>query len=297
MKVDPLNPCEETICLGKVSYFGYWCDFDPLDYPMHRMLDELARRAGRVLRIAGPFARYRSLLERVAQNGAPFDFFITHESAPRLPTTLAQRQIGFWLEPTEPHVFRFPIWMLSFLNGAKVEERRAGLVASSRGLRSPLEASQGTAWWAKSNRACIIARNVRPQRSSLCDFVNKTLPLDRYGPGFGAPFNGGKATVAGQYRYFFCPENAIADGYVTEKIPDAYLAGCVPITWCEPAALAADFNPGAVLNLYGLSPEEARARLTALRDDPAESQSYLSTPLRLEPIDLSGLEAFIDASA
>ena len=42
-------------------------------------------------------------------------------------------------------------------------------------------------------------------------------------------FNDDKVAFMRQYRFVICPENADAEGYVTEKIFDSILAGCIPI--------------------------------------------------------------------
>jgi len=37
-------------------------------------------------------------------------------------------------------------------------------------------------------------------------------------------------------------------GYCTEKIPEAFMADCLPITWAD-SNVAVDFNPDAMVNL------------------------------------------------
>lgn len=44
-----------------------------------------------------------------------------------------------------------------------------------------------------------------------------------------------KSQILNQYKFCFCYENAsIYDGYITEKIFDCFLAGCIPIYWGAP---------------------------------------------------------------
>ena len=48
-----------------------------------------------------------------------------------------------------------------------------------------------------------------------------------------------------------CPENGLYPGYYTEKIPEAFYSGCLPITWAD-ENIVADFNSRAFLNLEPL---------------------------------------------
>ena len=50
------------------------------------------------------------------------------------------------------------------------------------------------------------------------------------------------------YAFNLCPENAIHPGYITEKIPEAFAAGCLPITMVDDS-VGVDFNPNAMINL------------------------------------------------
>ena len=61
-----------------------------------------------------------------------------------------------------------------------------------------------------------------------------------------------KKELLSQYQINLCPENFIGQGYITEKIPEAFLSGCIPVTYCDPNDLKLDFNHKAVVNLYGL---------------------------------------------
>ena len=47
-------------------------------------------------------------------------------------------------------------------------------------------------------------------------------------------------------RFCFAAENAVDNGYCTEKLLHAYLAGCIPIYWGDPV-VERDFNPDAMV--------------------------------------------------
>lgn len=49
--------------------------------------------------------------------------------------------------------------------------------------------------------------------------------------GYGAKNNGSKQRLLGMYKFNICAENSNTDGYITEKLLDAYRALTVPIYW------------------------------------------------------------------
>ena len=70
----------------------------------------------------------------------------------------------------------------------------------------------------------------------------------------------------------------------------------MPIAWCQPEDLAEDFNPLAVLNLYGLNDYECLEVLERLRTDHGFYHSFLKEPLLLEKPSLAPLLSFIEAT-
>jgi alpha(1,3/1,4) fucosyltransferase len=56
------------------------------------------------------------------------------------------------------------------------------------------------------------------------DFMNNTNGLKDI-------YHDDKIQFLKQYSFNICPENSNATGYVTEKVFDAILAGCIPIYW------------------------------------------------------------------
>lgn len=57
----------------------------------------------------------------------------------------------------------------------------------------------------------------------------------------------GKIEHNKQYKFAIAFENKQYDGYVTEKIHDAYKSGCIPIYWGTPDVVR-DFNPSTFIN-------------------------------------------------
>ena len=55
-----------------------------------------------------------------------------------------------------------------------------------------------------------------------------------------------------EFAFNLCPENGMYPGYYTEKIPEAFFADCLPITWTD-ENVKVDFNPNAFINLAPMS--------------------------------------------
>lgn len=52
--------------------------------------------------------------------------------------------------------------------------------------------------------------------------------MDIYGFG-NQKINGSKYNLMKSYKYCICPENSIGYGYETEKIPESWMSGCIPL--------------------------------------------------------------------
>ncbi|MBF8263326.1 MAG: putative fucosyl transferase [Parachlamydiales bacterium] len=74
------------------------------------------------------------------------------------------------------------------------------------------------------------------QRRKVATFFTKTGELDLYGFGWqgmsswkGEAGNNDKWNVLQNYRFNICYENSGPDGYITERLVDAFTCGCIPI--------------------------------------------------------------------
>jgi FkbM family methyltransferase len=90
---------------------------------------------------------------------------------------------------------------------------------------------------------------------------------------------GEKLAFLSQYRFAFAFENASAPGYVTEKIVEAALAGCVPLYWGDPT-VADDFDPRAFVSLHDFADEEEFVEHVLALD--ADRERYAA--VRAQPI-------------
>jgi hypothetical protein len=195
----------------------------------------------------------------------------------------------------DPRQIRVPYWM-EMLDWGKegfdlgtVNRRHGRLLAVDR-LLQPL----GDAFLAKPFKAAVFVSHLRSPRRGLIDAVRHVMPVDGYGPAFDASLadheSSGftKCDVLAGYGFNLCPENSLFPGYYTEKIPEAFDADCLPITWADPA-VRFDFNPRAFVNLCTDGDLDAHGRpqlpdLTMERLRRYAAEPLLLTRPSLEPI-------------
>ena len=112
--------------------------------------------------------------------------------------------------------------------------------------------------WNKSGleKAAFVVSNMTSQRQYLLSSLAKILPVDGFGKAFDPAIKNHsqsgfvKRDLLKKYKYCLCPENSISPGYYTEKIPEAYISGSIPISYCEPSMVKLDFSPLAFINLF-----------------------------------------------
>lgn len=103
---------------------------------------------------------------------------------------------------------------------------------------SPVAASEG-----RLEKACFVGSYHGGPRELLVRQAEREFGLDRFGSS-GQKFDGPKSSVLEGYKYCVAAENSFGFGYDTEKLPEAWDSGCVPVaTFHQPLS---DFNPLAL---------------------------------------------------
>lgn len=99
----------------------------------------------------------------------------------------------------------------------------------------------------KTKFCAMIAGNPEGLRINLYNSLSKYKQVDGYGNMFGNSLRKSKFEILPEYKFCLCPENSIYDGYITEKLIDAYAGGTVPI-YSGDVSVIDDFNDGAYIN-------------------------------------------------
>jgi len=152
----------------------------------------------------------------------------------------------------------------------------------------------------------FLARNGNPRRTRRRLEMFRLLSAYRTVDGGGTVFNniGGpislgkeaKQAFLSAYRFNLCFENRAFPGYTTEKLSDAYEAGCVPLYWGNPL-VERDFNPRAFLNLHNFSTDiEFVEKVVELDHDEDARAAMLAEPLLPDgrPNEFFRMERYLD---
>ena len=145
----------------------------------------------------------------------------------------------------------------------------------------------------KTKFCAMIAGNPEGLRINLYNSLSKYKPVDGYGLMFGNSLRQSKFDVLPEYKFSLCPENSVYDGYVTEKLIDAYAGGTVPI-YSGDLSVDRDFNSGAFLNYqFELSTYELRRQVIKLDESLGLYQEIYEQPLLDEEPYLDNAIAFV----
>lgn len=133
----------------------------------------------------------------------------------------------------------------------------------------------------KTKFCSFIASNPRgSMRNSFFKKLNRIKKVDsagRHFNNFGPPIKD-KLEFLKNYRFNLAFENSQSSGYVTEKLIEPLLMGCIPIYWGAPD-VAKYFNPASMINVSDFSDFSGAIDyiLEADRDESIRLQ-YLKAP-------------------
>jgi len=179
---------------------------------------------------------------------------------------------------------RFPLWILYYFSPFETKDGIASRIAAINGAKGP-----------KGKFCSIVCRHDRSGiRGQIVDALSPLGRIDSAGPwrhnddSLNAGYADDKIAYLRQYKFTICPENAKGRGYVTEKLFQAFEAGCIPIYSGysrdpEPGVI----NPEAILFWReGESNEDLIARIRTLDTDPLAYERFRELPpLRPEAVD------------
>jgi hypothetical protein len=145
----------------------------------------------------------------------------------------------------------------------------------------------------KDKFCVMVAGNPEGLRINLFQSISKYKQVDGYGNMFGRALRSSKFDILPEYKFCLCPENSVYDGYVTEKLIDAYAGGCVPIYSGE-MQLDQDFNEFAFLNYYDIgNMDELIRSIKAWDEEDKEYKKLYEEPLLLQEPKLDDAIAFV----
>lgn len=175
---------------------------------------------------------------------------------------------------TASNYLRFPLWLTYICSPDDSMKEIRDMVNQSN--HSLFRTGYGTT--KQRNRFCchisrhdnngirqLIINNIQKIGDVTCagSFMRNTDELQTV-------FCDNKVEYLKQFKFNICPENSNSKGYVTEKLFEAILAGCIPIYWggerkefIEPEII----NPSAILYFDPSNPKALRERVEQLHFD------------------------------
>jgi len=176
--------------------------------------------------------------------------------------------------------------------GPATGAKRLGPAVEIDQLMRPLGAQKD-----RHARAVFMSSHLVEPRRTLLNALRTVMEVDCYGRAFPPLESDGstrdflKSDVCRDKQFALCPENSMSPGYYTEKIPDAFACGCIPITWCD-SNVSHDFNPKAIINMAEYSSIGYAAGLREALQ-PQALQAIREQPLLLQRPSLDGIKAFL----
>lgn len=237
-----------------------------------------------------------SWVERLTSGQRPLTLFQTGENLrhDHIPCDYA---LSFDLAVNSPTHRRFPYWMEMVdwqHEGIRGNSNpRFGTLLSLERLGQPL----GNGFLKKPRQAAIFASHLREPRATLVQAVQRLLPVQGFGPVFDQAIRHhsqsqfAKLDVLKEFAFNLCPENSMYPGYYTEKIPEAFVADCLPLTWTD-SNVAVDFNPLAFVNLASMMARGFEDLADELLD-PVRLERYADQSLLLHQPTLQPLKELL----
>jgi hypothetical protein len=157
----------------------------------------------------------------------------------------------------EQNHLRFPLWKetidwshLGIIREMDLSAKRFGSYLKIKDLMNANENN----FFNKDKKICLFASHLNEPRNSMYKKLSAHFEVDGYGPYFNknikhhnlSHFN--KREIMKNYAFNLCPENSLYPGFYTEKIPEAFLGNCLPISWVD-KNVNYDFNENAFINL------------------------------------------------
>jgi hypothetical protein len=139
--------------------------------------------------------------------------------------------------------------------------------------------------WSRKEFCSIMIGNPVQNRIDIATKLNDIAPVHGYGKVFNNPVDD-KIKTLQKYRWNICFENTIQDGYVTEKLLQAKIAGCIPLYY---GPISDDFNIKCFIQTDDYSEDELFDLVVGIENDKSKFIEIVKEPLfktvpTLEPL-------------
>ena len=241
--------------------------------PPARTRRQRAPKAGRLRTRRWPYAEHQSHYLGETDVSTGFPFVVTPPADSRRGNTSAYVRHPNWLLriPVHGGQCRLPPGWAASTPPAEVQAwlaRRVGTSYISR--HAPFPRGELVAAFSNSSVVDVLG----PLSAPSLSFHNTKWPVDAG----GVPLP--KRAVIGTARFAIVPENSLGEGYVTEKVIEAHMAGVVPVYWGsalppEPSIL----NPARILLFDPKRPHDVVEAARRLVTDAGARTAFFAQPI------------------
>lgn len=158
--------------------------------------------------------------------------------------------------------------------------------------------NQGDDFIKKKKHICLFTTVLIEPRKSFYKSFSKQFQVDGFGPYFDKNIKNHneskfkKFDIMKNYSFNLCPENILYPGTYSEKIPDAFIGKCLPISWID-SNVKVDFNPNAFINLNDYMDTDFQQLFDSLRDINF-LKKYSKEPLLIQKPNLNSEIKFVE---
>jgi hypothetical protein len=284
----PLSKCDLVI-------FGPYESQSILNYVKRRTLNSIKRRVDAIDAYFPNIDFY--LLNRKIK---PIKIFLSWENY-GFPNIKYDFAITSHLGINDKNHLRFPFWKevmdwshLGIQRELSVSAKRFGSYYKINDLMN----ANGNKFISKNKKVCLFATHLHEPRKSLYSKLSEHFVVDGYGPYFNKKIknhnfsNFNKKDVMKNYGFNLCPENSLSAGLYNEKVPDAFLGSCLPITWAD-NNINHDFNEKSFVNLLNYAKDNYEEICNLLKDENF-LKKHADQPLLLKEPSLNNERNFIN---
>ena len=269
---DLLRPRMVQYTMDHAISYANWYATDPEQEFWTRLIRHWFPRCSKPIRFYSVFGPTRAVNEpfegvRIFFNGENMQPAIHHESwkgRPEKALAWAKRMalyrdkvqwdtfdlvIGYDCSPANENILYFPLWLSRYVDPEKHGEERFAAFQKMEDVRH-------SATTDRRGAALIASHDFMGSRTMMCEALSETVPITYAGKWRNSStalwdkYNNDKQRFLSQFRFNLCPENMDAAGYTTEKIFDAFAAGCIPVYMGSCGRPAEDvLNPEAYICL------------------------------------------------
>ena len=131
---------------------------------------------------------------------------------------------------------------------------------------------QGTNFLNKNKKFCFFTSHMMYPRREIYNAFKESFNIDGYGSYFDkkiASHNSSifkKKEILKNYSFNLCPHTFATPGLYGSDVSDAFLAGCLPVTWAD-KNIDYEFNKNSFINLIDYQNENYSEIINLLQDD------------------------------